>query len=127
MMSGVALGSIAVTLNVDNPVGAQVSVRLAEDTGLPGALVSTATAADGSSVFLAEHVPSPGSYVVVAEKDGYFPASLPIELGLGEERNVDVLTLSPTPSPSSTPTARPTVPSAGPSTPAATATSREPR
>ena len=127
MMSGVALGSIAVTLNVDNPVGAQVSVRLAEDTGLPGALVSTATAADGSSVFLAEHVPSPGSYVVVAEKDGYFPASLPIELGLGEERNVDVLTLSPTPSPSSTPTARPAVPSTVPSTPPTTATPREPR
>jgi hypothetical protein len=104
MMSGVALGSISVTLNIDGDAdGAQVSVRLAGGTGMPDALVSTAEptpAADGSSVFVAEHIPSPGSYVVVAEKDGYLTASLPVQLGLGEERSGDVLTLSPVPSPS---------------------------
>jgi hypothetical protein len=108
MMSGIALGSISVTLNMDDPSGAQVSVRLAGGTGMPGALVSTAQAADGSAVFLAGHVPSPGSYQVVAEKGGYVSASVPVELGLGEERAVDVLTLTPIPP---TPTPDPPVPS----------------
>jgi hypothetical protein len=124
MMSGIALGSISVTLNIDNPVGAQVSVRLAEGTGLPGALVSTGQAADGSSVFLAEHIPSPGSYVVVAEKEGHVNVSLPVELGLGEARSVDVLTLSPTPSP--TPTPSPIAPTASLPSSSPSATTRSP-
>jgi hypothetical protein len=81
MMPGVALGSITVTLDVDNPVGAKVAVLMAPGTDLAGTLVTTAEPVDGTSVFVAKDVPLPGKYTIVASKTGYTADRGPLSLG----------------------------------------------
>jgi len=125
MIIGVALGSITVTVDADDPSDAQVTVRLGPDSVLPGAIVATALQTETASVFRAENLPTPGHFVVVAEKQGYLTASVPVDLSLGQQRDVDTLTLrrdpaapTPTPTVSATVTAPPTSPTS-PATPTA--------
>jgi len=103
MVIGIALGSITIALDVDDPSDVQVTVQLAPGSAVPGAILATAVQTDIPNVFQAENLPTPGRFVIVAEKDGYLMASMPVDLALGQQRDVDTLSLLPRPI-SATPT-----------------------
>jgi hypothetical protein len=118
MVIGIALASITVVLDVDDPSDVEVTVRLGSGSVLPGAIVATAGHTGTPSAFRADNIPSPGRFVVVAEKKGYLTASTPVDLALGQHRDVDSLALRPDPAlataaPTDTPTAT-TAPTATP-------------
>ncbi len=99
IMIGIALGSITIALDVDDPSDVRVTVRLAPGSTVPGAILATAVQTDTPTVFQAENLPTPGRFVVVAEKEGYLMASIPVDLALGQQRDVDTLDLNQIPVP----------------------------
>jgi hypothetical protein len=123
MLIGIALGSITIGLDVDDPSDVRVTVRLASGSAVPGAIVADAVQTDVATVFLAENLPTPGRFVVVAQKEGYLMASIPVDLSLGQQRDVDTVSLppipaAPTPVPTSaTPPTATTPPTTPPGTP----------
>jgi len=99
MVIGIALGSIMIAVDVADPANVRVTVQLAPGSALPGAILATAVQTGVPTVFQAENLPTPGRFVVVAEKEGYLVASIPVDLALGEQRDVDTLGLQPTSAP----------------------------
>jgi hypothetical protein len=106
MVIGIALGTITIALDVDDPSDVRMTVRLAAGSAVPGAILATAVQTDIPTVFRAENIPTPGRFVVVAEKQGHLTASIPVDLALGQHRDIDTLSLQLTPDPPTpTPTA----------------------
>jgi hypothetical protein len=114
MVIGVALGSITIALDLEDPSDVRVTVQLGPGSAVPGAVVATAVQTDTPSVFRAENVPTPGHFVVVAKKEGYLAASVPVDLALGQQRDVDTLSLRPSPVPATAPGTATAAPSPSP-------------
>ncbi|MBT0768200.1 hypothetical protein KIH74_04655 [Kineosporia sp. J2-2] len=93
MLVGVARGSVTVTLNLDDPTGAEVQILAGENTAVPCALVADATSPDGDAVYVARDLPTPGSYIIAVSKKGHTSEAVPIELDNGENRDADTVTL----------------------------------
>ncbi|GAB3248717.1 COG1470 family protein [Kineosporia babensis] len=96
MLIGVARGSVTVDLNIDDLSGAKVEVLTGEGTAVPCARAALAKSPENDNVFVATDLPTPGSYLITATKEGYTSEAVPITLLQGENRDVDSLALRKT-------------------------------
>lgn len=96
MMVGLARGSVTVNLIVGSFSDVDVRILLGKGTAAPCALAAVASSPENDGTFVADNLPTPASYLIVATKKGYTSEVLPIELNLGEDRDSDSFALKET-------------------------------